>query len=88
MPCNIATGNEAREEKRRITNWTAPRHKRGCRHCAMVAEYRLARYAAELLREAVTGAYASEEAEYGPIITFKDWLCGMRGMAEPEPEYV
>jgi len=59
-------------------------HKRGCRHCQMVSEYRLARHAAELLREATTGAYASEEAEYGPIVTFKDWLIGTRGVNERE----
>lgn len=86
MACNIITGNEARETKRRITNWTAPRHRRGCRHCAMVAEYRLARHAAELLREAVTGAYRSETADYGPIITFKDWLLGTRGQAATDDE--
>lgn len=77
--CNIRRGNDARETKRRLTNWTAPKHKRGCRHCAMVAEYRLARHAAELLREATTGAYASELEDYGPIITFRDWLIATRG---------
>ena len=78
-PCNIKAGNDARETKRAITSWTAPRHRRGCKHCAMVAEYRLARHAAELLREGVTGAYRSETAEYGPIITFRVWLEGLRG---------
>lgn len=45
----------------------------------MVSEYRLARYAAELAREQATGGYQQEMAEYGPILTFKDWLTGLRG---------
>lgn len=87
MACNIRMGNEARAYKRRITNWVAPRHRRGCRHCASVAEYRLARHAAELQREAATCGYATETALYGPIITFRDWLIGTAA-ATREEEWV
>jgi hypothetical protein len=47
----------------------------------MVQEYRLAREAAELAREAATGSYAAEVADYGPIVTFKAWLTAMAGAA-------
>jgi hypothetical protein len=59
------------------------KHKRGCLHCRLVADYRLARHAAELLREATTGAYRSEVEEYDdlhPLPTFKKWLIASRGV--------
>jgi HNH endonuclease len=90
MPCNIRLGNETREKLRELTNWTAPRHKRGCLHCRMVTDYRLARHTAELLREATTGAYRSEVEEYdesNPLPTFKQWLIASRGVND-EPEEV
>lgn len=49
-----------------------------CQHRRSVEEYRLARYAEEQAREATTLGYATEEAAYGPLITFKDWLIGGR----------
>lgn len=45
-----------------------------CRHRRMVEEYRLARHAAELAREAATGSYPAEVAEYGALLDFKTWL--------------
>jgi len=45
-------------------------------------DYRYARHAAELMREAVTYGYATEIAAYPPLITFKTWLTSMRG-SEP-----
>lgn len=54
---------------------SAPRpHRRGCRHCTSVDDYRAARLAAELAREEETRGWATELAEYGPIVTFKSWL--------------
>jgi hypothetical protein len=49
-------------------------HRRGCRHCVSVDAYRAARIAAELAREEATGGWATELSEYGPIITFEQWL--------------
>lgn len=43
----------------------------------MVQDYRAARDAAILERESVTLGYATENNEYGHIITFKDYLIGM-----------
>ena len=53
--------------------------RRGCLHRQMVQEYRLARHAAVLKREEVTGGYKSEIEAYGPIITFKTWLESLAG---------
>jgi hypothetical protein len=52
------------------------KHPSGCLHCANVTEYHMAREAAQVERERVTGGYKTETKEYGPIITFKDWLVG------------
>jgi hypothetical protein len=49
-------------------------HPRGCRHCTDVDVYRAARLAAELAREEATRGWATELAQYPPIITFRDWL--------------
>lgn len=63
----------------RVTGELEPlKHAPGCPHCkrvrAMANDYRLARHAAEERQEAVTRGYATEQAEYGRLITFKDWL--------------
>lgn len=50
------------------------RCRKGCRHWAFVNDYRVAREAAELQRDAATRGHATEIAEHPPIITFKDWL--------------
>lgn len=47
-------------------------------HQQCVDNYRAARHAAELAREFATCNYRAELAEYGRIITFKEWLIGMR----------
>lgn len=52
--------------------------KRGCLHRLKVDEYRAARAAAEAVREAETGEYAAEVADYPPLITFRDWLIATR----------
>lgn len=52
------------------------KHPVSCQHCASVTEYHMAREAAQVQREGVTGGYKTETQEYGPIITFKDWLVG------------
>jgi hypothetical protein len=57
-------------------------HPRRCRHCVSVDAYRAARIAAELAREESTRGWATEIAEYGPIITFKDWLTMTAGQSE------
>jgi hypothetical protein len=49
-----------------------------CRHRNMVTEYSAARHYAEMVREGVTKGYDTELRNYGPIITFKDWLIGQR----------
>lgn len=49
-----------------------------CLHKQMVMEYRAAREAAELAREAECVGYATETAAYGPIVTFKSWLLDRR----------
>jgi len=60
-------------------------HPVDCAHCKRVRglsqEYRVAREAAELARESVAAGYASEEADYGSLITFKDWLEQTAGQA-------
>lgn len=55
--------------------------RRGCRHKAMVTEYRAARHAAVLARESATASYPSETAAYGPIVTFRSWLLALAGGA-------
>lgn len=45
-----------------------------CLHRRLVEDYQMARHAAELAREYETRGYATETAEYGPILTFKEWL--------------
>lgn len=52
------------------------KHSSGCRHCASVTEYHMARESAQVARENQTGGYKTEMKEYGPIITYKDWLVG------------
>lgn len=53
-------------------------HPPGCEHCkrvrAVALDYRLAREAAELARELETCGYATETRQYGPLLTFRDWL--------------
>lgn len=49
-------------------------HPKNCGHCRNVEDYRLTRYAAEQHRESATAGYKTEMKDYGPIITFKDWL--------------
>lgn len=54
-----------------------------CVHREMVQAYRLERGRQEVEREEATGGYATEIAEYPPLITFKDWLVGTgRGSAD------
>ena len=53
--------------------------RRDCLHRSSVDAYRVARHAAELERERVTGGYPSEIEAYGPILTFKDWLTATAG---------
>jgi hypothetical protein len=49
----------------------------GCLHRRLVGDYRVARHAAELAREAETGGYETEAAGLPPISpTFKEWLEG------------
>lgn len=51
---------------------------RGCRpscgHKQLVEAYRSARHSAVLQREYETSDYDEEKKNYGPIITFKEWL--------------
>lgn len=61
-------------------------HPRRCLHCVSVDAYRAARIAAELAREEATGGWATEIAEYGPIVTFKDWLIMGAGYAHEYEE--
>lgn len=60
--------------------------RRGCLHRQMVQEYRVARHAAVLEREAATGDYPAELAAYPEIITFKAWLIGLAGAKEHDYE--
>jgi len=57
------------------------KHRADCAHCVRIRDfamqYRLAREAAEVAREGVTGGYATEVGLHAPIITFKQWLKGM-----------
>lgn len=66
--CNIAQGIILREEIHAETC------RGSCRRCRIVSEYRAARHAAELARERMTGGYDTETAEYGALITFRDFL--------------
>lgn len=54
------------------------RHPADCAHCARVRsaarEFRLARADAEAQREQATYGYATEMAEFGPLVTYRDWL--------------
>lgn len=70
------------KEKKRIAEGRRAGHPPNCGHCRNVREYRLARHAAELERERVTAAYPAELADYGPILTFRDWLVMGRGRNE------
>lgn len=47
-----------------------------CRHRRLVDEYRAERDRQEVVRETATGGYATELAEYPPIVTFQQWLIG------------
>lgn len=67
-PCNIARGVELREDLHR------QRCRGLCYRCQIVSEYRAAREAAELAREATTYGYETENREHGPLITFRDFL--------------
>jgi hypothetical protein len=66
-----------------LPTMTNPHPYCGCNACRRRArlsrEYRAAREAAEVQRENATGGYATELREYGPLITFKDWLEQTRG---------
>ena len=55
-----------------------------CGHKAMVREYRLARHNAEMQRESETAGYATETRLHGPILTFRDWLIGLRGSRQEQ----
>lgn len=78
-PCNIWRGLQLREQLHR-------QNCRGtCRRCMIVAEYRAAREAAELAREATTYGYETENREYGRLITFRDFLEAYR--QTPEEDY-
>lgn len=55
--------------------------RRNCLHRHTVNEYRVAREAAEQAREAETRGYRTETAEYGPILTFREWLETLRETA-------
>ena len=65
-------------------------HPANCAHCkrvrALSNEYRLAREAAELAREQVTAGYASENADFGALVTFKDWLVQTAGASSDDYE--
>lgn len=65
-------------------------HPANCGHCKRVRalrdEYRMAREAAELARESVTAGYATEQADYGPLITFRDWLVQTQGASASDWE--
>lgn len=71
--CNIVSGVLVREEIHRETCGGR------CRRCRLVSEYRAARHAAELARESACAGYAAEEAAYGALITFRDWLIASAG---------
>lgn len=45
-----------------------------CLHKQRIEEYRAARQAAEEMREYETIGYQTEMAEYGPIISLREWL--------------
>jgi hypothetical protein len=51
--------------------------RRACGHRRIVTEYRAARESAEQIREAATGGYLTEVAEYGRLLGFGDWLRGL-----------
>ena len=53
--------------------------RRDCLHRAMVRDYRAAREAAELRREAATAGYATETRQFGPILDFRAWLVWLAG---------
>lgn len=53
--------------------------RRDCGHRQLVHAYRAAREAAELDWEAACAGYAAEEADYGPLPTFKSWLTACAG---------
>lgn len=58
-----------------------------CLHYQFVQQYRLERQRLELERDTAVGAYGpgSEEwRDYGPLITFKQWLINMRGWNEDQ----
>lgn len=56
-------------------------HRPGCTHCRQVAqlgrEFAAWRAAAEAARDAVCIGYATEEASYGSLPTFRDYLEGI-----------
>ena len=56
--------------------------KRGCLHRTDVRDSRVAREAAEVTREAITGGHATELEQYPPIIDYKTWLTSKRGGRE------
>lgn len=57
--------------------------KASCRHRRLVEDYKDARRAEESVREVETLGYDTEDSLYGPLITFKQWLEGMR---EEDPD--
>lgn len=76
-PCNHQKGTQEREaEHARACQGTCSR----CRRAAALSmNYRVAREAAELEREAVTAGYATESGQYGALITLRDYLEQTRG---------
>lgn len=56
--------------------------KRGCLHRSFVQQYHVERAAAEGERDGITGGYATENAEYGQIINFKQYLIQNAGPQE------
>lgn len=64
--------------------------RRGCLHRAFVRDYQVERNRQEVAREAITGGYATEEADHPPLVTFKTWLvdhAGMSGFDESLEDY-
>jgi hypothetical protein len=45
-----------------------------CLHRQLVEHYRIERERQLVERELVTGGYATELDEHGPVVSFRDWL--------------
>lgn len=72
-PCNHRKGTLEREQEHARTC-----HGR-CTRCRRTLEYRMAREAEELAREAATAGYATESRQYGGLTTFRAYLEQTRG---------